>query len=110
MTLAREKPSSAIDEGAVRRPQDFNRKLAVVIDDASVSSRDLRFGIVFIQIDVRKNTAVGVPTSVVRFDSGYRKLFTDSAAALDYEPCQRVALWVVSVEVAGLLCGRSGKP
>ena len=87
MALAWEKSPAAIHERAVGRAQVLDEKLTVMIDDARMSSRNLRLRVVFIQIDVRENAAVGIPTSDVRFDSGYWKLFANSAATFDYESC-----------------------
>jgi len=82
----RKKPSPSIDERTVGRAEVLDEVLAVVINDARVPSRDLGFGIVFIQIDVREYAAVRIPAANVRLNADDRKLFADSPAPLDYQP------------------------
>jgi hypothetical protein len=86
VALARQKPSTSIDESAICRAEVFDKKLTVVIDYPCVAARNFCLWIILIQIDIRKDTAVGVPSPDVGFDAGYLKLFSDSSSPLYYEP------------------------
>jgi hypothetical protein len=86
LSLAWKKPSAAVHKRAVGRAQILDEVLAVMIYDASMTARYLRFRIVLIQIDIREYAAVGVPSPDVSFDASNRELSSDAPAALDNKP------------------------
>ena len=59
-----------------------------MINDTSMPSRYFGFRIVLIQVDVREDAAVRIPTPNIRFNANDRKLFPNSSAALDYQSRQ----------------------
>src|SRR5512139_238733 len=87
LRTAGQQPATAIDECAIRRPEIFYQIRTVSIDDSCMPSRDLGIGVVSVEVDVRENTVIGVPTSDVRFLRRERKLCVSRTAPLDREFC-----------------------
>jgi len=83
MSFAWQKPAPAIHKRAVSRSQILNEILAVVIHYARVSARHLCFGIIFVEINIGEDPAVGITATDICFDPDYRELLTDSPASLD---------------------------
>src|SRR5262245_12524316 len=89
MAFAGKQPSASIHERSVRRSQVLDEVLAIMTDDSRMPSRNLGFGIVLIQINIREDAAVRVPPPDIGFDADYGKLSSCSPAALDNQSCQR---------------------
>src|SRR5262245_23198958 len=73
----------AIDKSPVRTAQILDQILVVQKLYSGVTARNLGFGVILIQINVRKDAAISVPATDHRLGSGYRKLFSDFASTLN---------------------------
>jgi len=85
LTMSWQQPPSPVDKGSIGRTQVFDEVLAVLTYDAGVPSRYFGLGIVLVQIDIREYSAVGVPSTYICLDAGYRKLFAYAPASLYHQ-------------------------
>src|SRR5215470_19158272 len=89
LALSRRQPLATIDERTVCRSEILKKVLAVAEGDACVTSRDLCFGIVRVEIDVGEDPAIGVPASDLSFDITQHKLLSGRAALFDNQAGMR---------------------
>src|ERR1700755_1499607 len=83
--VARQQTAAAVNERAVGRAEVLYLVLPVLARDAGVAARNLGFGIVRIQIDVRENAVIGVPAADVRFVVRKRKFGAAAFSAFDHQ-------------------------
>ena len=76
---------AAVNKSPVRRSQIFDPVLTIAQRNAGVTPRHFRLRIVGIQIDVRKDPAVGVPAANIGLVVTQGELLTRGSAAFDYE-------------------------
>ncbi len=77
MLAARQQAMTAIDKCPVGAAEIFDEELAALRDDARVSARNFSFRIILIEIHVRENSAIGIPTANQRFDIREWKFLAD---------------------------------
>src|SRR5256885_827096 len=82
LAVSRQQPPTAIDESPIRRTQVFNEILPVAPHDARMAARDFRLRVVGVQVNIREDSAVCVPTPYLRLFLAQGKLFSGGTTAL----------------------------
>src|SRR5436853_7858638 len=64
-SITRRQAPSAVDKSSVGRPQIFDQIISLSQRNPRMTARNLSFGIVGIQIDIREHSGVRIPTADV---------------------------------------------
>ncbi len=76
---------SAIHKSPIRRSQILDHVLAIAQRDARMAAGHFGFRIIRIQIDIRKNPSVRIPTANIGLLTAQRKLLAGRAPTFYYE-------------------------
>jgi hypothetical protein len=81
--IAGEQTWTTIDECPICATQVLNQKLIVEELNARVPSRDFCFRIILVEIDIREDSSISVPTAYQRFCTTEREFLTNFPAPLN---------------------------